>query len=192
MKITTLFALIFLAQTSFAQPIDEPVAQSGDWQANVVSNDLFWQRPACVASTAAADGVSSLEVIAFYDEHTQTFTEPTVHVITAFDFSFFQVQATADNNKNLSFDLLPVALPQDQLADNKMVGARVLFDDRENLTLILRRHNWVNARYYDSQGEVKNIRFSLRGSSNAIAAMFEHCELRFSPATDFEPIPELY
>jgi hypothetical protein len=192
MKITSLLALIFLAQTAIASPSDESISQSGDWQANVVSNDLFWQKPACVASTTAADGISSLEVIAFYDEKTEKFTEPTVHIITSFDFSFFQVEAIADNNNNWRFDLLPVALPQDQLGEEKMVGARALFDDREDLTRILRQRNWVNARYFDSQGEVKNIRFSLRGSSNTIGAMFRHCQLQFTPLTDFEPLPELY
>jgi len=39
---------------------------------------------------------------------------------------------------------------------------------------------------------VKNIRFSLRGSSNTIEKMFERCGLGFSSDIDFEPMPELY
>lgn len=162
-------------------PVDEVIATQGDWQARVVANDAIWGLPTCVAMTLAPDGVSSLEVIAFYDEESGQFSEPTVHIMTPFDVSFLSVEARMDNQSSARFRLLPVLLPQEVNSEVPMVGARALYDERESLTQALRRRNFVSVRYADSGGEVRSLRFSLRGSNATIGALFEKCQLQFRP-----------
>jgi len=164
-------------------PVDEVIAGQGDWQARVVANDPVWGVPTCVAMTVAADGLSSLEVIAFYNQESEEFSEPTVHILTSFDVSFLSVEARMDNQSTARFQMLPVILPQEASTEVPMVGARALYDDREALTQSLRRRNFVIARYLDVQGEVRSLRFSLRGSNATIGALIDKCKLRFSPLT---------
>ncbi len=180
------FAVLFTSNTLLAQVTDEIIVDSKvtgrAWDAEIAQNHEVWRKPACSAYTLSSDGVSSLEVVAFYDAGTDTFSEPEVNVVTEANFSFLDVQATTDGTSQ-NFQLLPI-----QPANPALVGARVLFDDREDMVSAIRRHNTLTARYLDSSGEVKKASFSLRGSSNAVGAAFERCGLEFLPELEL-PTP---
>lgn len=197
MKTWGLFLVtILLSQNLFAQAIvDEVIVSSEEgrnWEAHLVASDVLWQMPACVAETKADDGLSSLEVVAFYDAAKEAFGEPMIHVITPFDVSFFEVTIRTEGSSAKTFDMLPVALPNSILDGQEMVAARALFDDRSDIVSDLRRRNRVTAKYFDLQGEAKSLEFSLRGSSKTLRAMFEKCELEFSDLPLLpEALPEL-
>lgn len=188
---------LFFNHSLLAQTIaDEEIVNLEDgknWEAHLVAKDTYWQKPACIATTKTEDGLSSLEVIAFYDEATESFGEPMVHVITPFDVSFFEVSVNTEESSAKRFQMMPVILPNDLLDDGtKMIAARALFDEREDLVATLRRRNVVTAKYFDVQGETKSLSFSLRGSSKTILSMFETCALDFSELPLLpEALPEL-
>ena len=173
----TVMGFLLMGPWAQAQLVNEvivdPSVTGRDWTAEIVNMHEVWMKPACSAYTMSEDGDSSLEVIAYYDKATNTFSEPEVNVVTMANISFLDVIVTTSGAKT-QYQMLPV-----QPANQDMVGARVLFDDRENLTDAIRRHNFLIARYLDAAGEVKSIRFSLRGSSNAVRATFDRCSLQF-------------
>lgn len=159
--------------------LDDP-NKSKDWKAQTMVEDPVWGKSSCVASTSTEDGLSTLEVVAFYNSETKQFGEPMVHVITPFDVSFFEVEVTTDRARGKKFPMLPVNLPNSLQEGQEYVGARAMFDDRSDLVTALRKKNRVKAVYMDVEGEVKSLDFSLIGSSATLRAMFEHCGLEFS------------
>lgn len=179
---TKLFITLSILLTSLgihAQLIDEVIVSSAEtgkaWNAETTLDHEIWNKPACSAYTMSEDKQSTLEVVAFYDATTDTFSEPEVNVVTNANFSFLDVMVTTDGTSK-QFQLLPI-----QPSNQSLVGARVLFEDREDLVSAIRRHLTLTARYLDTAGEVKTVSFSLRGSSDAVSAQFEHCELEFFP-----------
>ena len=187
--LVSLFCLLMTA-TGYAQVEDtvlvDPAETKKKWTAEIVKNHEVWNKPACVAYTMSEDGLSSLEVVAFYSEAQDKFLEPEVNVITNFDVSFFEVILRASSSKKYS--MLPV-FPE----DGDLVGARSLFtDDREDIVSQIRKRNRMTAQFIDIAGEVKEVKFSLSGSSNAIREQFKACELKFKGLPeDLEVLPEL-
>ncbi len=162
-----------------AEVVDETIVSAEQtkkaWNAETVAKHEIWQKPACSAYTMSEDGESTLEVVAFYNAATDTFGEPEVNVVTTANFSFLDV-TTSTNATSREFQMLPL-----QPTNTNLVGARVLIGEREDLVVAIRRHSNLTARYLDAAGEVKSVTFSLRGSSDAVAAAFSHCDLQFLP-----------
>ncbi len=187
---TRLLLSLFVTMTSaaaWAQLTDEIIVSAEetgrDWNAELVQSHEIWKKGACSAYTMSEDKESTLEVVAFYNPATDGFSEPEVNIVTQANFSFLDVTAST-NGTSRDFQLLPI-----QPDNPSLVGARVLFDEREDLVFAIRRHLTLTAHYLDSAGEVKSVNFSLRGSSNAIAAQFERCGLEFLPELDLpEPL----
>ena len=183
---------VLISAASFAAIEDvvlvDPADTGKKWTAETVKNHEVWNKPACVAYTMSDDGLSSLEVVAYYNQDQDKFLEPEVNVITPFDVSFFEVLLKGDGGSAKTFSLLPV-LPSDE----SLVGARTLFiDDREALVSQIRKRNRMTARFIDTAGEVKEIKFSLSGSSNAIREQFKACALEFNGLPEeLEVLPEL-
>ena len=184
-----LLTMSLFGSMALAQVQDEEISQSKDWMAEKVAMDPAWQRPSCVASTMGDDEMSTLEVIAFYNPSTMEFGEPMVHVITPFDVSFFEVSVHTSSSSSGRFAMLPVTLPKSNIEGVDYVGVRAFFDDREDLVKALRNRNRVVAKYFDLQGEVKSVKFSLRGSNATIKSMFKSCSLEFGP--DLKGMEEL-
>jgi hypothetical protein len=156
------------------------------WTAEVVRNHDVWNRPACVSYTKSDDELSTLEVTSFYNEETELFSEPTINILTPFDVSFFEVSVEIDRVSE-DFSFLPV-LPDPQ--NMSVVGARALFDDRQDLVDSLRLRNRVVAKYLDSSGEVKSVSFSLSGSQVTINTQFEACGLEINERESLETLPQ--
>ena len=171
----TILLVSAMAQAQIADEVIVSAEETGrDWNAEIVTDHEVWQKPACSAYTMSEDGQSTLEVVA-YNRATDSFSEPEVNIVTTANFSFLDVTAST-NGTSRDFLLLPI-----QPTDQNLVGARVLFDEREDLVIAIRRHLTLTANYMDSAGEVKSVKFSLRGSSNAISSQFERCDLQFLP-----------
>lgn len=188
-KLLITTTLLMTALSASASLNDEIILSSKKWETSLVSQHSVWEKPACVARTLSEDGLSSLEVVAFYDDVNDIFLQPEVNVITPFDVSFLEVTVKADGFSAKTYSMLPV-LP----ADVNTVGARALFSDREDLVNDLRKRNRLTATYLDTAGEVKEITFSLSGSSNAINAQFaeENCDLEFKDLPkELTPVDEL-
>ena len=173
-------AIMLVSTTTLASLQDEVILQSNQWRAEKMSQHSVWEKPACVAHTETADGESSLEIIAYYDESNDKFLEPEVNVITTFDVSFLDV-VTKFSGTSKTYTMVPV-LP----TDTSLVGARALFGDREDLVSAIRKLSSVSVRYLDTNGEVKSLKFSLSGSSKTIREQFKVCKLEFQ-----EPLEEL-
>ncbi len=188
-KLILILSYLVIALNAQAQIVDEIIVDSQQtgkaWDSETSQNHEIWQRPTCSAFTMSEDGQSTLEVVAYYDLNTDLFSEPEVNVVTQANFSFLDVVVRTDGSSQ-QFQLLPI-----QPQNTNLVGARVLFDDREGLVSAIRRYNNLTSRYLDSSGEVKSIRFSLRGSSDAIAAQFSHCGLEFLPELDLPNLVNL-
>ena len=133
MKSILLVLVLGLSSTALGQVTDSEIVVSKDWQAMTVTSDEAWLQPSCVASTLGDDGVSTIEVIAFFNPNTGAYGEPLVHVIAPFDVIFFEVSATTSSSSGRSYVLLPVNLPQSQINGVSYAGARALFDDRQEL-----------------------------------------------------------
>ncbi len=178
-KLLLTLALLVTSLTAKAQITDEIIVDANEtgkaWNAETTVDHEIWNKPACSAYTMSEDRQSTLEVVAFYDQNTDTFSEPEVNVITNANFSFLDVVVSTDGTSR-QFQLLPI-----QPSNQSLVGARVLFEDREDLVSAIRRHLTLTARYLDTAGEVKTVSFSLRGSSDAVSAQFDYCELEFLP-----------
>jgi hypothetical protein len=177
-------AITFSSTIAFAVVEDEVLYQQNNkaWVAEKVSQHSVWEKPACVAHVETSDGESSLEVVAYYNEDSDSFLEPEVNVITTFDVSFLDVTAKVNGTSKV-YTMIPV-LPQ----DGSLVGARALFGDREELVSSIRKLNSVKVRYIDTQGEVKSLSFSLSGSSKAIQTQFEQCTLEFKALPESLPL----
>lgn len=156
------------------------------WTAEVVENHEVWNRPACVAYTKSEDELSTLEVTSFYNEETEQFSEPTVNILTPFEVSFFEVLVEIDRVSE-DFSFLPI-LPNSENLD--IVGARALFDDRQDLVDSLRRRNRVVAKYMDASGEVKSVSFSLSGSQVTLSNQFSACGLEINERETLETLPQ--
>lgn len=176
------FAFSFSAQADFEAGEISTLRQ---WTAEVVSVHSVWQKPACLSYTKSQDEESTLEVISFYDEESKQFTEPTINILTPFEVSFFEVVVEIDGISD-DFSFLPVLPDTDSL---EVVGARALFDDRQDLVESLRRRNRVTANYLDATGEVKSIVFSLSGSSQTLQSQFEACGLEINERETLQALP---
>lgn len=200
--IGTLLALVFCNSMAYGQledasqglpVIDEVIVDMEEtgrsWQVETYASHNVWGKPACVAYTMSEDQNSYLEVVALYNETTQSFQEPEVHVVTtAADGSqnlpFLSIVAQTDGS-NQKFELTPM-FEVASLPTNKVLG-RAKLEEREELVEAIRRRNLVFARYLDANDqEVKEIRFSLRGSNAAIQRQFEHCQLEFNELPQLE------
>lgn len=161
------------------------ISASKSWKAEVVENHEVWNKSACVAYTTTEDELSRLEVTSFYNEDTKSFTEPTINILTPFDVVFFEVSVSIDRIAD-DFTFFPI-LPNSE--DTEFAGARGLFDDRQNLVDALEDRNIVTAKYFDTEGEVKSLRFSLSGSGATIRDQREACGLEITQRQDITPLP---
>jgi len=160
-----------------------PISASKEWTAEVVENHLVWNKTACVAYTKTSDDLSTLEITSIYNEETDTFSEPTINILTPFDVVFFEVNVRLDRI-NDAFSFFPM-IPE---RNTEIVGARAMFDDRQFLIDALKGRNVVNAKYFDASGEVKALSFSLSGSGATITNFFEACELQITERENLEPL----
>ncbi len=144
--------------------------QSRDWMVQEVEQHALWGEAACAARTLGDDQVSILEVVAFKDSNGE-YTEPMVQVFGPMNEIFFNVTAETRRASEV-FELLPVYPVQSQ---SDMVSAVAQFDDREALINAIAQKSSLTANYFDAQGVVKQVTFSLRGSSNAVNYLFSEC-----------------
>ena len=172
LKTLLLGIFVFNAQTSFAQEEDKDLLnyQSRDWMVQEIEVHEMWNEPACAARTMGDDQQSILEVVAFKDSQ-GNYTEPMVQVFGPMNEIFFTVTAETRRSSEV-FDLLPVYPEQ---AQSDYVSAVAQFDDREALINAIAQKNTLTAMYFDAQGMVKDVTFSLRGSSNAVNKLFSEC-----------------
>lgn len=154
-----------------------PFYSSKDWAAEIVPVHDFWGQEACVATTVGSDKITRLEVIALRGTN-GAFLEPMVQVIGPMTEAFIEI--TADSGGSRVFDLLP-------LYNNNtgaIISAVAKLDEREKLAEEIAGRSKLVAKYYDAQGLIKTVNFSLRGSSSTLSALFKQCGLAFEPMMD--------
>ncbi len=171
--------LMLLISTSLSAEQDNLPAQDAppegnfyeyrDWAGAIMSTHDFWGENACVAYTLADDGVSRLEVMSLFDG--EGYTEPTIQIVSPYTEVYFEVLVETVGKSSV-FSLLPLF---SSVADSDMTAAVVNVDEREALLKALVAKSRVIAKYVDSQGVVKEVKFSLMGSSATIKQTFNHC-----------------
>lgn len=176
--ITSITLGLTLGLSAFAQgeqfsqeaPADQVFYENKDWSAQTLSNHSFWMEPACLASTLGDDGVTRLEVISF-DDGLGGYTEPLIQVIGPMNEVFFEITAETIGRSS-TFVLMPLFNDQ---SDSNEVAAVSKVEDREALVQAIAQKSRLMANYFDSEGLVKTVNFSLRGSSATVGAMFKQC-----------------
>jgi hypothetical protein len=171
LTMTVLLTTLLLALTT-TEAIAAPFFSNRDWKAETSETHDFWGQPVCMASTLGSDKITRLEVIALASAD-GTYLEPLVQVVGPMTEAFLEI--SAESQKDRVFGLLP--LYNDNA--NGVIAATALLKDREVLTNEIAQKSQLTAKYYDAQGLVKSVSFSLRGSSATLTALFDKCDLGF-------------
>lgn len=171
MKKLTNILLLTLSSLSLSA-LANPFYTNKDWKAETSELHSFWQQPVCMASTLGSDKITRLEVIAIASE--DGYLEPIVQIVGPMTDVFLEV--SAESHRDRVFELLP--LYNDN--PNGVIAAVAQLKDHEILTNEIAQKSQIVAKYYDAQGVVKTVSFSLRGSSATLANLFEKCDLGFS------------
>lgn len=156
---------------------NENFYENRDWAAIIQKSHDFWGQGTCMAYTMADDGLSRLEVMALAEG--DGFTEPTVQIVSPMSDVFFEVKVETIG-KSSTFSLLPLFSSQ---TGSNLVAAVVGVEEREALIRAITAKSRLIAKYVDTQGVVREVSFSLMGSSATLRETFNHCGLSFNEET---------
>jgi invasion protein IalB len=181
-KLIVTTIVLLTTWTAQGQIQDEEISASGTWAAEMMASHDVWGKPACVAYTENQDAGAVLEVVAFYDQDTDSFLRPMVNVITPVGVSFLDMSLQIDGSSR-TYQTIEVIS-----AEGEMLAGRTLFDDQAELVQALRLRNRVTVAMTDTAGEVESFSFQLRGSMRTIDAQFEACALEINDLPDALPL----
>lgn len=175
--IVSALSLLTLSNSALAAPaLKRDLGVFGNWRAAEITGHAFLGKNACVAYTQTADGKDTLEVYAEEQANpAQGYAEPTVQVVTSAQTAPVYLRGVMVDNKKLGE--FPMTLMSNTAAP---VGSGLLarIDQRAKMIEVLKKSATTDIRLGGEKNKlVKTLKFSLKGSTKAIDAIFAGCSL---------------
>lgn len=167
-KLILVLTLLFVSTTS-AEEVVQEISKRSDWKARIIRDHQVTAKEACVASTKTKDKMAKLEVYAEKSE-SGSFVEPTVQIILKEPTTALGAMVDTGSGESLP---MTIALQETE----GPVAFLIKHSDRAQLIDDIKSKSRVKVSFFGPQGEVKKIKFSLRGSSKTVKKLFESCEL---------------
>lgn len=156
-----------------------------DWKSDKISSHEVSGKAACVAKTKVKDMDMSLEV---YSELSSDggYVEPMVQVVTT-DLTP-ALGATMKMSPGGQVLPMTISLPESKVIKKEVLvdGVPVMedvekqvfmvkFQDKKSMIKMIKGKNYIVGKFFDADGEIKEVKFSLRGSHRSVTKMVEAC-----------------
>lgn len=167
-------------------PIKE-IGSFGDWKVLEAQDHPIWHKDACMAMTVLKEKNAQVATLELYAEKepaatavegseapASVFNDPTIQVTTIAGFPSYVRAILTDGRTPASFNLM--------LASNTenppTMGLIARADERKAVTDLLKRANTAKVQFInDKNVVVKNLAFSLKGSTKALESAVTNCRL---------------
>jgi len=161
-----------MSSASAQEVVTEKILDNKKWSANKVTGHSAWGTEACTALTLS--GAAALEV---YAEKTDAgYTEPTVHALFEEPAQVYSAELSVPGVAGAKWSLQLATEP----LDANMQAVMVRMKDRAAIIEAIKKQNSMNLRLNDYKNKkIKDIPFSLSGSSKTVDEQFKKCELKF-------------
>lgn len=171
MMISTLLSLTFIVSAAnAAETVTEKISTNKKWSAYTLAGHAAWTGEACVASTLGDKAI--LEVYA--EKSPAGYVEPTVQVLFSGVPNVYSAEVSTDASQKWQMTLASTP------ADPTLLAMMSRLGDRQKMIDSLKQHNTFTVKLKDIKNKVvKQLSFSLSGSSKTIDEQMKKCVLKF-------------
>ena len=185
MKLLIAIFIMGLSATAIAQEVDSNIIEYKDWRSDKVVSHGVSEKSACVAKTTIKDSDTTLEV---YSEASSDGgnVQPMVQIVTtdvapALGVTMrmspggktFPMTVSLSESKTIQKEVIVDGVAT--MEDVEKQVFMVKFKDKKSMIDYIRAKNYIVGKFFNSDGEISEMKFSLRGSSRSVKKMQETC-----------------
>lgn len=173
-NILILGIVVLVSNSAFSdEAVKEVILTQGKWQAAKITDSAIFRKNACVAQTQTATKDATLQVYA-EEVSPGNYTELTVQVIARKPLGTFYRAIMVDDGERAKYHL-PLASKVDQATGTRAVMTRL--KDRRGAIEMIKKADTIDVNFYDEKAKmIKNVEFSLSGSSKTVDAVIQNCK----------------